>query len=334
MRAKETGILVHMPPFAQVTELPDGGAQMYVRDPGGNLIELDTPDASVLDRSVVEMRRLVDAIRSPRTTCARPSSSSRGRRPDGSCRRADVSGKAAQVAADRLRDLIRSGDLGPGDRLPVERVLAVQLGVSRSTLREGIRSLRSTGLLHARQGSGTYVTDLDPATLASPLVFALARSGGQIPRVFEVRAMLEVGGAELAAEHATAARRRGPAAPQRPHRPHRRAGGDAGGGLEVPPPHPPDVAQRAARAAARLHRRARQGRPPARASRATRSASAAPSSTSRSSRRSHRGEPAAAGAAMRRRLDYVRRVLQALEEERGPAASGGDEPNGEAPGLA
>ena len=62
VRAKETGILVHMPPFAQVTELPDGGAQMYVRDPGGNLIELDTPDASVLDRSVVEMRRLVDAI--------------------------------------------------------------------------------------------------------------------------------------------------------------------------------------------------------------------------------------------------------------------------------
>ncbi len=112
-------------------------------------------------------------------------------------------GKAAQVAADRLRELIRSGDLGPGDRLPVERVLAVQLGVSRSTLREGIRSLRSTGLLHARQGSGTFVTDLDPATLASPLVFALTRSGGQIPRVFEVRAMLEVGGAELAAEHAT-----------------------------------------------------------------------------------------------------------------------------------
>ena len=62
VQAKETGILVHMPPFAQVTELPDGGAQMYVRDPGGNLIELDTPDASALDRSVVEMRRLVDAI--------------------------------------------------------------------------------------------------------------------------------------------------------------------------------------------------------------------------------------------------------------------------------
>ena len=63
-------------------------------------------------------------------------------------------------------------------------------------------SLRSTGLLHARQGSGTYVTDLDPATLAGPLVFALSRSGDQIPRVFEVRAMLEIGGAELAAEHA------------------------------------------------------------------------------------------------------------------------------------
>ena len=44
-----------------------------------------------------------------------------------------ASGHAAQIAADRLRDLIERGDLGPGDRLPVERVLAVQLGVSRST---------------------------------------------------------------------------------------------------------------------------------------------------------------------------------------------------------
>ena len=47
LRASEgPGIHDAVPPFAQVTELPDGGAQMYLRDPGGNLIELDTPDAS------------------------------------------------------------------------------------------------------------------------------------------------------------------------------------------------------------------------------------------------------------------------------------------------
>lgn len=60
VRARELGILVEVPGFASVTELPDGGAQMYVRDPGGNLVELDTPDASVLDRDVVPLRRLVD----------------------------------------------------------------------------------------------------------------------------------------------------------------------------------------------------------------------------------------------------------------------------------
>ena len=62
VRAEEAGILVHMPPFAEVTELPDGSAQMYVRDPAGNLIELDTPVAAALDQTVVRLRRLVDAI--------------------------------------------------------------------------------------------------------------------------------------------------------------------------------------------------------------------------------------------------------------------------------
>lgn len=67
--ARDGGFLVHMPPFAQVTELPDGGAQMYVHDPGGNLIELDTPDAASLDRDVVDMRRLVDAIPQSEWNC-------------------------------------------------------------------------------------------------------------------------------------------------------------------------------------------------------------------------------------------------------------------------
>lgn len=58
--ARARGILIEIPGFATVTELPDGGAQMYLRDPGGNLVELDTPDASVLDRDVVSLRRLTD----------------------------------------------------------------------------------------------------------------------------------------------------------------------------------------------------------------------------------------------------------------------------------
>jgi lactoylglutathione lyase len=62
VRAKEAGILVQRPAMAPVNELPGGGAQMYVHDPGGNLIELDTPDVSVLDPAVVDIRRLVETI--------------------------------------------------------------------------------------------------------------------------------------------------------------------------------------------------------------------------------------------------------------------------------
>src|SRR5690606_8970026 len=56
------------------------------------------------------------------------------------------------------------------------------------------------GVLEPRQGSGTYVTDLAPATLAEPLVFAVRRSGRLLPALLDVRIMLEVGAAEHAAE--------------------------------------------------------------------------------------------------------------------------------------
>lgn len=68
---------------------------------------------------------------------------------------------AADRAASGIRALIVSLDYGPGDRLPAERELAQQLGVSRPALREGIRRLRSGGVLESRRGSGTYVSTAD-----------------------------------------------------------------------------------------------------------------------------------------------------------------------------
>lgn len=110
---------------------------------------------------------------------------------------------AAEAVADRLLELIRADGLGPGDRLPVERDLAASLGVARSTVREAIRSLSSKGLLSARQGSGTYITDMSPETLAGPLMMAVERSHSAITTLMDVRAMLEAGAAELAATNAT-----------------------------------------------------------------------------------------------------------------------------------
>lgn len=88
---------------------------------------------------------------------------------------------AADRAASGIRTLIVSGEYEPGSRLPSERELAQQLGLSRPALREGIRRLRSGGVLESRRGSGTYVSTIDPHA------------------VYDIRARLEPLAAEWAA---------------------------------------------------------------------------------------------------------------------------------------
>jgi len=63
----------------------------------------------------------------------------------------------AESAAARIAQMISTGELRPGDRLPPERELAQTLGVSRGALREGLRSLESAGLLRAHVGNGRFV---------------------------------------------------------------------------------------------------------------------------------------------------------------------------------
>lgn len=67
--------------------------------------------------------------------------------------------------SDRLRALLDERVLGPGDRLPSERTLALELGISRAGLREGLRRLSALGLIEARRGSGHYLTTVDLADL-------------------------------------------------------------------------------------------------------------------------------------------------------------------------
>ncbi len=62
-RARELGILERDSFFEDMYELPDGSAQMYLRDPAGNLVELDWPDVATLDRSrLPELKRLEDSV--------------------------------------------------------------------------------------------------------------------------------------------------------------------------------------------------------------------------------------------------------------------------------
>src|SRR5262245_24418286 len=102
------------------------------------------------------------------------------------------------VVISELKRLVVEGALGPGSRLPVEKELAAQLGVSRGSLREGVRALVHLGVLETRQGDGTYVTELDAARLLSPLGF-LAELRTNAAELLGVRRVLEAESAALAA---------------------------------------------------------------------------------------------------------------------------------------
>jgi len=99
-------------------------------------------------------------------------------------------------------ELIEAGRLKPGDRLPAERDLADQVGVSRASLRSGIRSLQAMGVVQARQGSGTYIVAGPPRLGEGPLRFLAALHGFTQDEMFEARTILEVGATGLAAANA------------------------------------------------------------------------------------------------------------------------------------
>lgn len=74
-------------------------------------------------------------------------------------------GTVTQRAVEEIKAMIAEGRLEPGQRLPTERDLAVQLGMSRSSTREAIRALTVMGVLDARHGSGIYVGTLEAGDL-------------------------------------------------------------------------------------------------------------------------------------------------------------------------
>jgi DNA-binding FadR family transcriptional regulator len=76
-------------------------------------------------------------------------------------------------AIEKIKGMIVSGALRPGDRLPKESELAAELGLSRNSLREAVRALSLIRILDVRQGDGTYVTSLDPQLLLEALSFVV-----------------------------------------------------------------------------------------------------------------------------------------------------------------
>jgi GntR family transcriptional repressor for pyruvate dehydrogenase complex len=107
---------------------------------------------------------------------------------------------AAEIVVDRVRGLIEGGKLRAGDRLPAERELARELGVSRPSVRSGLKSLAAMGVVQIRQGAGTFITAGPPRLDYEPLSFLAALHGFTRAQMFEARLVLEVTVASLAAE--------------------------------------------------------------------------------------------------------------------------------------
>ena len=114
-----------------------------------------------------------------------------------------ASAQTTEEVVARVSELIKSARLKSGDRLPPERELSKQLGVSRPSLRAGLRALASMGVLRSRQGAGTFVADGPPTLDSEPLRLLAALHGFSFNHMFETRSILEVGAAGLAAENAT-----------------------------------------------------------------------------------------------------------------------------------
>jgi GntR family transcriptional repressor for pyruvate dehydrogenase complex len=99
-----------------------------------------------------------------------------------------------------IKRMIVTGDLKPGDRLPREPDLAKRLDLSRNTLREAVRALSLIRVLDVRRGDGTYVTDLNPATLLETFTFLVdLHRTDNVLHFFHVRRLLEPEATAIAA---------------------------------------------------------------------------------------------------------------------------------------
>lgn len=114
-----------------------------------------------------------------------------------------VSDKTAlsEKIISQITDALVRGELKPGERLPTERDLAVQFGVSRTVIRDAVKTLAGRGILHVRHGAGIFIAATEEGS--GGLSGLLPLEGSGLKDLFGVRRVLEVEGAGWAAEERT-----------------------------------------------------------------------------------------------------------------------------------
>jgi GntR family transcriptional repressor for pyruvate dehydrogenase complex len=111
--------------------------------------------------------------------------------------------RAYEDIVRQIRTLIEKGKLKRGDQLPSERELTETFRVSRTSVREAIRTLESMKLVQSRQGDGTYVLASSEEALVQPLAAALFNEKDDILDIFYIRKIIEPYVAQMAAQKAT-----------------------------------------------------------------------------------------------------------------------------------
>ena len=107
-------------------------------------------------------------------------------------------------AIERIKEMIVSGELRPGGRLPKEADLAERLGLSRNSLREAVKALSLIRVLDVRQGDGTYVTSLQPEVLLDTVGFIIDfHRDDSVLYLLETRRILEAEATAMAARKMT-----------------------------------------------------------------------------------------------------------------------------------
>ncbi len=111
--------------------------------------------------------------------------------------------RVAEKVASQLKKAISNGVFKVGNRLPSEREIAEQMGVSRTSVREAIQQLELQGIVETVHGGGSIVRNLTEQEIRSPMEIVLLQDKQRVLELTEVRAFMEAWAAKQAAEHRT-----------------------------------------------------------------------------------------------------------------------------------
>ncbi len=109
--------------------------------------------------------------------------------------------KVYEQVIEKIKEMIVSGKLKKGDKLPPERELVDQLQASRASIREALKALQIIGLIESRQGGGNYIRESFEGSLFEPLSIMFSLQNSRPEEILELRKIIEVETAALAAKN-------------------------------------------------------------------------------------------------------------------------------------